>query len=46
MDAQRLKGNVAIVTGPDSEIGRAIAFAFAKEGRIWRRPISTTTRRL
>jgi glucose 1-dehydrogenase len=32
MDVQRLKGEVAIVTGSDSGIGQAIAFAFAKEG--------------
>lgn len=32
MDAQRLKGDVAIVTGSDSGIGQAIAFAFAGEG--------------
>jgi glucose 1-dehydrogenase len=32
MDSQRLKGEIAIVTGSDSGIGQATAFAFAKEG--------------
>lgn len=32
MDSQRLKGEIAVVTGSDSGIGQAIAFAFAKEG--------------
>jgi glucose 1-dehydrogenase len=32
MDSQRLQGEIAVVTGSDSGIGQAIAFAFAKEG--------------
>jgi glucose 1-dehydrogenase len=32
MDTQRLQGEIAIVTGSDSGIGQATAFAFAKEG--------------
>ena len=32
MDSQSLKGEIAIVTGSDSGIGQATAFAFAKEG--------------
>lgn len=32
MESQKLKGEIAIVTGSDSGIGQAIAFAFAKEG--------------
>lgn len=32
MNAQQLQGEVAVVTGSDSGIGQAIAFAFAKEG--------------
>jgi glucose 1-dehydrogenase len=32
MDSQRLQGEIAIVTGSDSGIGQATAFAFAKEG--------------
>ena len=32
MESQQLQGEVAIVTGSDSGIGQAIAFAFAKQG--------------
>jgi glucose 1-dehydrogenase len=32
MDSEKLKGEIAVVTGSDSGIGQAIAFAFAKEG--------------
>ena len=32
MDLQRLTGEIAVVTGSDSGIGQATAFAFAKEG--------------
>lgn len=32
MDSQRLQDEIAIVTGSDSGIGQATAFAFAKEG--------------
>lgn len=32
MDAQRLKGEIAIITGSDSGIGQATAVAFANEG--------------
>ena len=39
----KLAGKAAIITGGDSGIGRAVAVAFAKEGRTWRSFILMST---